>query len=88
MVLVPGKSYCGYGGVNEYGETFFRPSQKGSRPGSMSLVKDGADYKLYESAKLIKISIVIEKNLSMMERVKFFMKAFHDACVEIKNLKM
>lgn len=87
LTLEPGKTYKGYGGVNEYGETFFKPQQVGSRPQNMSLIKETELFSLYESAQKIKISITIDKSLSNVDRIKHFMGAFQKACVELRNYK-
>lgn len=85
MTLVPGEKYKGVGWVNEYGQTYFEAYQKGTKENNMKLVKENETFSLYESGNFLKISVKIEKTADKFDMIKVFMKAFQDACVELKN---
>lgn len=85
MALEPGKKYKGVGWVNEYGQHFFEAYQSGENQNYMKLIKETKDFSLYESNKLLKIAVKIEKDRDKFEMVRRFMKAFSDASIEIKN---
>ena len=59
--LEPGRKYRGSGWVNQYGEMFFRPEQKGAKPGNLHLVMEHETFSLYESARMWKVTVKFEK---------------------------
>lgn len=85
MKLQEGVKYKGVGWINEYGQTFFEAYQKGQKPNNMKLVKETEVFSLYESGNFLKIAVKIEKKTDKFEMIRTFMKAFQDACVELKK---
>lgn len=62
MQLEPGRKYKGSFWVNDYGEFFCKPEQKGTNPDGMKLVKEGDRHKLYTSKNLVKVTITLERS--------------------------
>lgn len=85
--LEPGRKYKGVGYVNEYGEMNFTPYQVGTKKNGLKVVKEGDNFSLYESINTIQVRVCIERTNSMtkLEKVTLLMKAFSNACVELKK---
>lgn len=74
LKLEVGKKYKGYGYINEFGEFEFTPEDTGAKAGAICQVKQGANYKVSTTKKLILISLKLEKEQEKMERVKSFLQ--------------
>lgn len=61
LKLVPGKKYRGSAWVNNYGEIQFRPEQKGTKPGNLSIVLEHESFTLYESKEIFKVAVKFDK---------------------------
>lgn len=85
--LIPGKKYKGVGYINEYGQMQFDPYQQGTRNNALKVVKEGANYSLYESVNILQVRVSIQKSHDMgkLEKVMALMKAFQGACVELRK---
>lgn len=59
--LEQGRKYLGWAWINEYGQIQFTPQQKGTRPGNLKLVMEHADFSLYESKTLFKVTMKFPK---------------------------
>lgn len=60
--LEPGKHYKGYFWLNDYGEIQVKPEQKGTKPMNMKIVLEHEYFTLYESKKLFKVILKIDKS--------------------------
>lgn len=80
-----GKRYKGYGVLNEYGQFEFTPCKKIDDSSRMKIVKSGADYTIYESKNVFRLSFTFPKGNSMLDTVQKFIDATTRACVELRN---
>lgn len=87
LTLEPGKKYKGVGFINEYGEMQFTPYQQGTRTNALKIVTECNDFSLYQSANLIQVRVTIKKDRQKgkLEQVMELMKAFQNACLELKK---
>lgn len=77
MELPVGKKIKGYGLINEYGEFDFIPEQTGVRAGETKLVKQGDNYSVSTTKKLIVVHIRLDKN-NGLELFKAFMSTVNE----------
>lgn len=68
--MKPGVKYKGYGLLNEFGEFEFLPEQTGSRSGQTKLVRQGDDYTVSTTSKSIIVHMRMDKEGTMLDRLK------------------
>lgn len=72
LELQVGMKYKGYGLLNEFGEFEFIPEQTGSQKGRQKLLKQGDDYTVSTTNKSIVVHMRMDKDGTMLDRLKRF----------------
>lgn len=74
LIFPVGQKVRGYGVMNEYGEFDFIPEQKGAREGQINLLKQGHDYSVSTTKKLVIVHLRLEKKNGLALLKDFFAK--------------
>lgn len=61
MELEPGVHYRGSYWINEYGESFFRPEQKGSNPCGLQKLTEGDNWVIYTSKNVVRVVVSLPR---------------------------
>ena len=69
-----GQKVRGYGIMNEYGEFDFIPEQKGAREGQINLLKQGDDYSVSTTKRLVIVHLRLEKKNGLALLKDYFAK--------------
>lgn len=82
--LPVGQKVKGYGLLNEYGEFDFIPENTGSRAGRTKLVKQGENYTISTTNKVIVVHLRLEKKKGL-ELLQGFMAMWNEIFNVIRN---
>lgn len=74
MNIPVGQKIRGYGVLNEYGEFDFIPEQTGSREGQINLLKQGDNFSVSTTKKLVIVHIRLERNNGLALLKDYFTK--------------
>lgn len=83
MSFPVGQKVRGYGLVNEFGEFDFIPEQTGIREGQTKLVKQGDNYSITTTKKLV----IVHMRFDIAERMKLLKNFFQTIDNLIEDLK-
>lgn len=82
--LPPGKKVRGYGMINDYGEFEFTPEQTGVRQGKYRVVKEGDDFSIAVTDRLILIRQRVERK-NGLALVSEFMKSVNNVLMTLRE---
>lgn len=83
--LPVGKKVKGYGIRNEFGEFQFIPAQVGSRPDGMKVVKETAEYVIYECKNKVKVVLNISKEKNDVSYPVGLFKLLNNIIADLRN---
>lgn len=84
MNIPVGQKIRGYGVLNEYGEFDFIPEQKGAREGQINLLKQGDDYSVSTTKKLVIVHLRLERK-SGLALLKDYLSKVNEVMNVLKN---
>lgn len=84
MTLPVGQKIRGYGLVNEFGEFDFIPEQTGIRQGQTKLVKQGENYSITTTKKLVIVHLRLD-SAKGLELIKSFMKTVNEILLDFQK---
>lgn len=84
MTLPVGQKIRGYGLVNEFGEFDFIPEQTGIRQGQTKLVKQGENYSITTTKKLVIVHLRLDAAKGL-ELIKSFMKTVNEILLDFQK---